>query len=60
MEMSWTDTCELLGLNLLLALLLGLVVLDALEHAVHYVSRTLWRATPWQRRPTTIGAHRHA
>jgi hypothetical protein len=41
MEMSWMDTVELLGLNLLVAVLLALVVLDVLEHALQQA----WQAT---------------
>jgi hypothetical protein len=41
MEMSWMETGELLGLNLLAAVLLALVVLDVLEHAM----RQAWQAT---------------
>jgi hypothetical protein len=36
MEMSWTETFELLGLNLLVGLLLGMVVLDALDHLLQH------------------------
>ena len=60
MEMGWMETFELLGLNLLVALLLGLVVLDALEQAVHYARRTLWRSTSSERQRPTFGAHRPA
>lgn len=41
MTMSWTETFDLLGLDLLSAMLLALVALDLLEHAVHQA----WAAT---------------
>ena len=41
MEMTWLETFELLGLDLLAALLLAVVVLDLLEHRVHSVLELL-------------------
>ena len=50
MEMTWLETFELLGVDLLAALLLAVVVLDLLEHSVHAVRESLrTRRTPRQR-----------
>jgi hypothetical protein len=50
MEMTWLETFELLGLDLLAALLLAVVVLDLLEHCVHAVLESLrTRRMPRQR-----------
>jgi hypothetical protein len=35
MEMSWMETVQLLGLDLLVLMLMALVVLDRVEQAVH-------------------------
>ena len=35
MEMSWMETFELLGLDVLAVILLALVLLNVVEHAVH-------------------------
>jgi hypothetical protein len=40
MEMSWMETFELLGLDVLAAILLALVLFNVVEHAVH----TAWEA----------------
>ena len=50
MEMTWLETFELLGVDLLAALLLAVVVLDLLEHSVHSVMASLrTRRMPGQR-----------
>lgn len=41
MEMTWLETFELLGVDLLAALLLAVVVLDLFEHGVHSVLESL-------------------
>jgi hypothetical protein len=40
MEMTWMETFQLLGLDLLAVMLLALVGLDVVEHAVHSVRET--------------------
>jgi hypothetical protein len=35
MEMSWMETVELLGLDVLAVMLMALVLLNVVEHAVH-------------------------
>jgi hypothetical protein len=50
MEMTWLETFELLGVDLLAALMLALVVLDLLEHGLHSVVESLRaRRMPRQR-----------
>ena len=50
MEMTWLETFELLGVDLLAALLLAVVVLDLLEHSVESVLESLRsRRMPGQR-----------
>jgi hypothetical protein len=50
MEMTWLETFELLGVDLLAAMLLAVVFLDLLEHGLHSVRQSLWsRRMPRQR-----------
>jgi hypothetical protein len=50
MEMTWLETFELLGIDLLAALLLAVVFLDLLEHSVNSVLESLRsRRMPHQR-----------
>jgi hypothetical protein len=50
MEMTWLETFELLGVDLLAALLLAVVVLDLLEYSVHSAMASLRaRRMPHQR-----------
>ncbi len=35
MEMSWMETCQLLGLDVIAFMLLALALLNVIEHAVH-------------------------
>jgi hypothetical protein len=50
MEMTWLETFELLGVDLLAALLLAVVVLDLLEHGLQAISELLQaRRKPRQR-----------
>ena len=51
MEMSWTETIELLGLDVLAVMLLALVLLNVVEHAVH----AAWE-TARSRRPRVSSA----
>lgn len=62
MEMSWMQTVDLLGLDLLALVILALVALQAVEHALH----AAWNAfskrdarTETSRPRITIGAVRH-
>jgi hypothetical protein len=63
MEMTWLETFELLGLDLLALLVLVLWVLDRADHALHHawmVTRSRVARRPAQaRRPVAIGAPRH-
>ena len=65
MEMTWLETFQILGLDLLAVMLLALLVLDLMDralhsawHAMHTGSRA-GRRQPPARRPVTIGAPRH-
>jgi len=40
MEMSWTETIRLLGLDLIALMLTALVLLNVVEHAVHAACAT--------------------
>ncbi len=40
MEMSWMETFQLLGVDIIALILMALVLLDVVEHAVH----TAWEA----------------
>ena len=46
MAMSWTETCQLLGLDLLAVMLLTVALLDAVDRALHLAWATArsWRA----------------
>lgn len=65
MEMTWLETIDLLGLDLLAVMILALVALDLADHALHHA----WLATrsrfgsarrPLPARPAVaIGAIRH-
>lgn len=65
MEMTWLETFELLGLDLLAVMILALVALDLVDHALHHA----WQATRSRfgaarspapaRPPVKIGAPRH-
>lgn len=65
MEMSWMETLQLLGLDLMAGVALGLFILDLVEHALH----SAWHATQDSfrparparpaRSPARIGAPRH-
>jgi hypothetical protein len=64
MEMGWMETVRLLGLDLLAGMILGLLVLDLMDralhsawHATHAGLRARRRPAP-ARRPVTIGAPR--
>ncbi len=46
MAMTWMETFELLGLDLLALLLVALVVLDVLEHAMHSAWTTVRSRRP--------------
>jgi len=66
MEMTWLETFQLLGLDLLAAMLLALVVLDLIDQALrsawHAATRSGWRTARRQapaRNPLTIGPPRH-
>ena len=65
MEMTWMETFQMLGLDLLAAMLLALVVLDLVDRALHsawHAMQTGARAGRRQapaRRPVTIGVPRH-
>jgi hypothetical protein len=65
MEMTWLETFQLLGLDLLAAMLLALVVMDLIDHALHSAWQAAcsgWRTArrqPPARRPVKIGAPRH-
>jgi hypothetical protein len=50
MEMTWLETIQLLGVDLLAALLLAVVMLDRIEHGVQSLREMLRaRRTPRQR-----------
>ncbi len=51
MEMTWMETIQLLGLDVLALMLMALVVLDVLEHAIH----TAW-VTVRSRQPSSCKA----
>ena len=51
MEMTWMETIELLGLDVLAVMLLALVLLNVVEHAVH----AAWE-TERSRRPRVSSA----
>ena len=64
MAMSWTETIELLGLDVLAVMLLALVLLNVVEHAVHAVCETARSRRPRVSSPVTrpqprIGGVRH-
>ena len=66
MEMTWLETFQLLGLDLLAAMVLALGVLDLIDHALrsawHAATRTGGYKAPRQapaRDPLTFGAPRH-
>ena len=46
MEMTWLETFQLLGLDVLAVLLLALVGLDVVEHAVHSAWETVQARRP--------------
>ncbi len=49
MEMSWMETFQLLGLDVLAVILLALALLNVVEHAVH----SAWE-TARARQPTSL------
>jgi hypothetical protein len=65
MEMTWLETFELLGLDLLAVLILALVALDLVDLALRHAwltTRSRFGATRRQasaRPPVKIGAPRH-
>jgi len=66
MEMTWLETFQLLGLDLLAAMVLALGVLDLIDHALrsawHAATRSAWRTARREtpvRDPLTFGAPRH-
>ena len=65
MEMTWLETFQMLGLDLLAVMLLALVVLDLMDRALHsawhamHTGLRAGRGRPTARRPVTIGAPRH-
>ncbi len=56
MEMSWMETIELLGLDVLAVMLLALVLLNVVEHAVHTAWETARARKP--RSPKAVVAPR--
>ncbi len=66
MEMTWLETADLLGLDLLAGMILALVALDLIDHAF----RSAWQSTRAgfgaargrapARHPVRVGAPRHA
>jgi hypothetical protein len=65
MEMTWMETFQLLGLDLLAVMLVTLVGLEIVEHAVHAVWQTARSRRPRDvtavaRRQSRPGVVRHA
>ena len=64
MAMSWTETIELLGLDVLAVMLLALVLLNVVEHAANAAWETARSRRPRVSSPVTrpqprIGGVRH-
>ena len=65
MEMTWLETIDLLGLDLLAVMILVLAALDLVDHALHHAwlsTRSRFGAARHPspaRPPVTIGAPRH-
>jgi hypothetical protein len=55
MEMTWMETIQLLGLDVLALMLMALVVLDVLEHAVHAAWVTVRSRKPSPARTAAAG-----
>jgi NAD(P)H-hydrate repair Nnr-like enzyme with NAD(P)H-hydrate dehydratase domain len=66
MEMTWLETTDLLGLDLLAGMILALLALDLIDHAL----RSAWKSTRAgfsaarrrapSRHPVRVGTPRHA
>ena len=64
MEMSWMETFQLLGLDVIALILMALVLLNVVEHAVHAAWETARSRRPRVSSPVTrpqprIGGVRH-